>query len=86
MTPVDGAAGDAWVFSFFEVIKEFFAQSGLGFGEGKRTREVVHLIFFRQLVDRRSFMELAPVATDIALTKIIDEEENDVGSAFGRKV
>jgi hypothetical protein len=28
-------------------------------------------------------MELAPVATDIALTKIIDEEENDVGSAFG---
>ena len=31
-------------------------------------------------------MELAPVATDIALTKIIDEEENDVGPAFGRKV
>ena len=42
--------------------------------------------FFCQLVDRRSFMELAPVATDIALTKIIDEEENDVGPAFGRKV
>ena len=29
---------------FFEVIKEFFAQSGLGFGEGKRAREVVHLM------------------------------------------
>ena len=42
--PVDMPAGDAWVFSFFEVIKEFFAQSGLGFGEGKRAREVVHLM------------------------------------------
>ncbi len=45
--------------------------SGIGIGEPHA--------FFCQLVDRRSFMELAPVATDIALTKIVDEEEDDVG-------
>ena len=43
--PVDEAAYDAWVFGFFEVIEEFLAQGGLGFGEGKRTREVVHLMW-----------------------------------------
>ncbi len=30
-------------------------------------------------------MELAPVATHISLTKIVNEEEDDVGPAFGRK-
>ena len=29
-------------------------------------------------------MELAPVATDIALTKIVDKEENDVGLLRGK--
>ena len=42
--------------------------------------------FFCQLVDRRSFMELTPVTSHITLTKIVDEEEDDVGSAFGWKV
>ena len=48
--------------------------SGIGIGESHA--------FLCQLVDRRSFMELAPVTTHIALTKIIDEEEDDVGPSF----
>ncbi len=44
MIPVDGAADDAWVPGCFKVIEQFLAQSGLGFGEEKRTREVVHLM------------------------------------------
>jgi len=42
--PVDGAACDARVFGCFEMIEEFLAQGGLGFGDGKRTREVFHLM------------------------------------------
>lgn len=42
--PVGGAANDARVFACFEVIEEFLAQSGLGFGEGKRSGEVFHLM------------------------------------------